>query len=104
MLDEKELKKTKRVNITGEIPNGRLQILDNNGKIKEFRLREMTIAGARTEIDQCNRENYCVYYKGASCIIKMWMLKIENTSEYNKTTDWQVSKNLIIQRGIYNEV
>lgn len=28
MLDEKELKKTKRVNITGEIPNGRLQILD----------------------------------------------------------------------------
>ena len=35
---------------------------------------------------------------------KMWMLKIENTSEYNKTTDWQVSKNLIEQRGIYNEV
>ncbi len=50
---------------------------------------------------------YYLYYlkkKGASCIIKMWMLKIENTSEYNKTTDWQVSKNLIIQRGIYNEV
>ena len=43
-------------------------------------------------------------FKGASCIIKMWMLKIENTSEYNKTTDWQVSKNLIMQRGIYNEV
>ena len=42
--------------------------------------------------------------KRASCIIKMWMLKIENTSEYNKTTDWQVSKNLIEQRGIYNEV
>ena len=42
--------------------------------------------------------------KGASCIIKMWMLKIENTSEYNKTTDWQVSKNLIEQRGTYNEV
>ena len=34
----------------------------------------------------------------------MWMLKIENTSEYNKTTDWAVSKNLIEQRGIYNEV
>ena len=30
--------------------------------------------------------------------------KIENTSEYNKTTDWQVSNNLIKQRGIYNEV
>ena len=42
--------------------------------------------------------------KGASCIIKTWMLKIENTSEYNKTTDWQVSKNLIEQRGIYHEV
>ena len=26
------------------------------------------------------------------------MLKIENTSEYNKTTDWQVSKNLIEQK------
>ena len=45
-----------------------------------------------------------IFHKRASCIIKMWMLKIENTSEYNKTTDWQVSKNLIIQRGIYNEV
>ena len=29
----------------------------------------------------------------------MWMLKIENTSEYNKTTDLAVSKNLIEQRG-----
>ena len=49
--------------------------------------------------------NQAIYSSlGASCIIKMWMLKIENTSEYNKTTDWQVSKNLIIQRGIYNEV
>ena len=50
---------------------------------------------------------YYLYYlkkKGASCIIKMWMLKIENTSEYNKTTDLEVSKNLIEQRGIYNEV
>lgn len=28
------------------------------------------------------------------------MLKIKNTSEYNKTTDWQVSKKLIEQRGI----
>ena len=34
----------------------------------------------------------------------MWMLKIENTSEYNKTTDLAVSKKLIEQRGIYNEV
>ena len=34
----------------------------------------------------------------------MWMLKIEDTSEYNKITDLAVSKNLIEQRGIYNEV
>ena len=40
--------------------------------------------------------------EGASCIIKN--VDVENTSEYNKTTDWQVSKNLIEQRGIYNEV
>ena len=32
------------------------------------------------------------------------MLKIQNASEYNKTVDWQVGKNLINQRGIYNEV
>ena len=51
-----------------------------------------------------NRPTGSFLLQGASCIIKMWMLKIENTSEYNKTTDWQVSKNLIIQRGIYNEV
>ena len=43
-------------------------------------------------------------YIEASCIIKTWMLKIENTSEYNKTTDLAVGKNLIEQRGIYNEV
>ena len=73
MLDEKELKKTKRVNITGEIPNGRLQILDNNGKIKEFRLREMTIAGARTEIDQCNRENYCEDAAVMSTSVTVWV-------------------------------
>lgn len=60
MLDVKELEKTKRVNIVGEIPDVRLQILDNNGKIKEFRLREMTIAGARTEIDQCKRKLLCL--------------------------------------------
>ena len=47
---------------------------------------------------------YIFEYKkeGASCIIKN--VDVENTSEYNKTTDWQVSKNLIEQRGIYNEV
>ena len=75
MLDVKELEKTKRVNIVGEIPDVRLQILDNNGKIKEFRLREMTIAGARTEIDQCNRENYCVYYKGVVEILDRFHIR-----------------------------
>lgn len=48
MLDVKELEKTKLVNIVGEIPDVRLQILECNGDIKEFRLREMKIAGART--------------------------------------------------------
>ena len=55
-------------------------------------------------INQVVLIDYTIIILGASCIIKMWMLKIENTSEYNKTTDWQVSKNLIEQRGIYNEV
>lgn len=55
MLDVKELEKTKLVNIVGEIPNVRLQILECNGDIKEFRLREMKIAGARTEIDKSNQ-------------------------------------------------
>ena len=71
MLDVKELEKTKLVNIVGEIPDVRLQILECNGDIKEFRLREMKIAGARTEIDKSNREYYCVYYKGVVEILKM---------------------------------
>ena len=57
MLNVKELEKTKLVNIVGEIPNVRLQILDQSGQIKEFRLREMKIAGARTEIDRSLKEN-----------------------------------------------
>ena len=50
MLDEKELKKTKRVNITGEIPNGRLQILDNNGKIKELLEQEQKLTSVIEKI------------------------------------------------------
>ena len=34
----------------------------------------------------------------------VFIMKKKNTSEYNKTTDWQVSKNLIGQRGIQNEL
>ena len=65
-----------------------------------------TISGTYKDDDQqvFLEEPFGTPGKGASCIIKTWMLKIENTSEYNKTTDWQVSKNLIEQRGIYNEV
>ena len=92
MLDVKELEKTKRVNIVGEIPDVRLQILDNNGKIKEFRLREMTIAGARTEIDQCNRENYCVYYKGVVEILDRFHI-----NSYKKT----LSISLKVRSGLY---
>ena len=62
------------------------------------------VIGCITESQKLIKDAIKSEQKGASCIIKMWMLKIENTSEYNKTTDWQVSKNLIIQRGIYNEV
>ena len=43
----------------------------------------------------------CSHFSSVGSLIKE---EIENTSDYNKTTDWQVSKNLIIQRGIYNEV
>ena len=31
------------------------------------------------------------------------MLKNKNASEYNKTTYWKASKNLIEHRSIYNE-
>lgn len=30
------------------------------------------------------------------------MVKIENTPEYNKTTDWLASKSFTEQRDIYN--
>lgn len=99
MLDEKELKKTKRVNITGEIPNGRLQILDNNGKIREFRLREMTIAGARTEIDQCNRENYCVYYKGVVEILDQFHI-----NSYKKTFKYILKSKKWFICGNYDDI
>ncbi|MFR7384489.1 MAG: hypothetical protein ACLUTO_08835 [Anaerostipes sp.] len=73
----------------------------NTDKTMTFRVMAYDGASYRSQLlsDEDKKDE-----KGASCIIKMWMLKIENTSEYNKTTDWQVSKNLIIQRGIYNEV
>ena len=92
MLDEKELKKTKRVNITGEIPNGRLQILDNNGKIKEFRLREMTIAGAR-------RENYCVYYKGVVEILDRFHI-----NSYKKTFKYILKSKKWFICGNYDDI
>ena len=50
MLDVKELEKTKLVNIVGEIPDVRLQILECNGDIKEFRLREMKNIDKQSEI------------------------------------------------------
>ena len=73
----------------------------NTDKTMTFRVMAYDGASYRSQLlsDEDKKDE-----KGASCIIKMWMLKIENTSEYNKTTDWQVSKNLIEQRGIYNEV
>lgn len=99
MLEVKELEKTKRVNIVGEIPDVRLQILDNNGKIKEFRLREMTIAGARTEIDQCNRENYCVYYKGVVEILDRFHI-----NSYKKTFKYILKSKKWFICGNYDDI
>lgn len=82
-----------------EIPNGRLQILDNNGKIKEFRLREMTIAGARTEIDQCNRENYCVYYKGVVEILDRFHI-----NSYKKTFKYVLKSKKWFICGNYDDI
>ena len=106
MLNVKELEKTKLVNIVGEIPNVRLQILDQSGQIKEFRLREMKIAGARTEIDrslteidQCNRENYYVYYKGVVEILDRFHI---NT--YKKVFKYSVKSKKWFICGNYDDI
>ena len=87
MLDVKELEKTKRVNIVGEIPDVRLQILDNNGKIKEFRLREM------------NRENYCVYYKGVVEILDRFHI-----NSYKKTFKYILKSKKWFICGNYDDI
>lgn len=53
----------------------------------------MTIAGARTEIDQCNRENYCVYYKGVVEILDRFHI-----NSYKKTFK---SISLKVRSGLY---
>ena len=78
---------------------------DTNTKITNIKAYMVTaLYNAPSTINHYYQQEVQHDMYGASCIIKTWMLKIENTSEYNKTTDWQVSKNLIEQRGIYNEV
>ncbi len=99
MLDVKELEKTKLVNIVGEIPNVRLQILECNGDIKEFRLREMKIAGARTEIDKSNREYYCVYYKGVVEILDRFHI-----NSYKKIFKYVVKNKKWFICGEYNDI
>ena len=77
MLDVKELEKTKRVNIVGE----------------------MTIAGARTEIDQCNRENYCVYYKGVVEILDRFHI-----NSYKKTFKYILKSKKWFICGNYDDI
>ena len=99
MLNVKELEKTKLVNIVGEIPNVRLQILDQSGQIKEFRLREMKIAGARTEIDRSLKENYYVYYKGVVEILDRFHI---NT--YKKVFKYSVKSKKWFICGYYDDI
>lgn len=99
MLNVKELEKTKLVNIVGEIPNVRLQILDQSGQIKEFRLREMKIAGARTEIDRSLKENYYVYYKGVVEILDRFHI---NT--YKKVFKYSVKSKKWFICGNYDDI
>ena len=68
-------------------------------KMKEFRLREMTIAGARTEIDQCNRENYCVYYKGVVEILDRFHI-----NSYKKTFKYILKSKKWFICGNYDDI
>lgn len=99
MLNVEELEKTKLVNIVGEIPNVRLQILDRTGQIKEFRLKEMKIAGARKEMDRSGQEYYCVYYKGVVEILNRFHI-----NDYKKTFKYIVKNKKWFICGDYDDI
>lgn len=55
---------TKLVNIYGEIPNVKLQILDNHGDLRTYRITSMVLDSHKIEYDYSRREYRAVYYKG----------------------------------------
>lgn len=60
---------TKLVNIYGEIPNVKLQILDNHGDLRTYRIISMVLDSHKIEYDYSRREYKAVYYKGRVEII-----------------------------------
>ena len=64
---------TKLVNIFGEPPNVKLQILDNNGKLKTYRITEMLLGNQETEVGYDKREYKVVYYKGRVEVIDRFL-------------------------------
>lgn len=57
-------KAIKQVEITGEIPDVQLTLLDHSGKLHQFPVKQMLLCGGNTEMNKFKREQYVVYYKG----------------------------------------
>lgn len=59
----------KQVEITGEVPDIELTLLDHSGELHQFPVKEMLLCGGSKEIDKLKREQYVVYYKGRVGVI-----------------------------------
>lgn len=63
------------VNIIGEKPNIKMQILDNKGNIRNFRIVEMLLDNRSTEIDYSKKEYNCAYYKGRVELVERFLTR-----------------------------
>ena len=71
-------KARKQVNITGtEAPNINMTILDYNGKLCKFHIREMLLQGQTKETNQSRQERTVVYYKGRVEVLERFDLTIK---------------------------
>lgn len=71
---------TKLVNIYGEIPNVKLQILDDHGELRTYRISSMVLDSHKIEYDYSKREYKAVYYKGR--------VEIANGFQSHEKTFW----------------
>lgn len=69
---------TKQVNITGtKPPDINMTILDFNGSLRKFHIREMLLQGQAKETNRSRQERTVVYYKGRVEVVERFDLSIK---------------------------